>query len=474
MNNNLSYLLKLKRQRRLSVDNSITTIILIVLGVFFAMPLPFFGFGYATIIQPNTVFDELTKVIVFALTFDVGIKCVLSKSSIAELCALKLLPIPKYELYLQNIKNKFCSVVNYITHLFTLPLIVTLYVRSQLTLSYSIIFLVFYTLLTLTNTFIVIWIKSFNGWKREFLLVLFYILYQSLALLCIENSNVMSFISNNLIQSQLLLLVFSIVLLVLIVTLSIYQYENEFIKFLENKSNASTDIVSYGIGSRFNLSPLTRLIIKATIKNINVIVCGLMWIVFLFIIFRNQEISQNPLLVSMVIVFLSSPYLVMNNSIANISLCFEGISSLYNDLISQINKTDIKINYIFAIVVSLSILIASKDINIALNAFFISAGVNAYLFLYINTISADRFDIMSVSFFGGHYSNANLQKFLCAGVEMICCSVIWYFVEDKYIITIATSVIFVICLIFQKRILEFISEKFNQNRYKNLSIMRGF
>ena len=204
------------------------------------------------------------------------------------------------------------------------------------------------------------------------------------------------------------------------------------------------------------------------------IVCGLMWIVFLFIIFRNQEISQNPLLVSMVIVFLSSPYLVMNNSIANISLCFEGISSLYNDLISQINKTDIKINYIFAIVVSLSILIASKDINIALNAFFISAGVNAYLFLYINTISADRFDIMSVSFFGGHYSNANLQKFLCAGVEMICCSVIWYFVEDKYIITIATSVIFVICLIFQKRILEFISEKFNQNRYKNLSIMRGF
>ena len=107
MNNNLSYLLKLKRQRRLSVDNTITMIIFLVLGVFFAMPLPIAGFGYATIIQPNTVFDELTKVIVFALTFDVGFKCVFSKSSIAELCALKLLPIPKYELYPELINTRY-------------------------------------------------------------------------------------------------------------------------------------------------------------------------------------------------------------------------------------------------------------------------------------------------------------------------------------------------------------------------------
>lgn len=474
MNNNLSYLLKLKRQRRLGVNNTKTVLILIALGVYIAMPLPIAGFGYATIIQPNTVFDELTKVIVFALTFDVGIKCVLSKSSIAELCALKLLPIPKYELYLQNIKNKFCSVVNYITHLFTLPLIVSLYVRSQLTLSYSIIFLIFYTLLMLTNTFIVIWIKSFNGWKRELILVLFYFLYQLLALLCIENNNVMLFISNNLIQSQLLLLVFSIVLLVFIVTLSIYQYKNEFIKFLENKSNSSTDIVSYGIGSRFNLSPLTRLIIKTIIKNKNVIFPYLMFIVFSFVFFNKPELQGNPLFISMMIIFLSSLYLWWNHTIANISLCYEGISTLYKDLIYQINKTDIKINYIFATVSFLSLLIASRDINIALNAFFIGAGLNAYLFLYINNINADRFDIMKVSFFGGHFSIAHLQKCVCVTAEIVVFIVIWHFVEDKYIITIATSVIFVICLIFQKRILEFFSEKFNQNRYKNLSIMRGF
>ncbi len=295
-----------------------------------------------------------------------------------------------------------------------------------------------------------------------------------MALLCIENNNVMLFISNNLIQSQLLLLVFSIVLLVFIVTLSIYQYKNEFIKFLENKSNASTDIVSYGIGSRFNLSPLTRLIIKTIIKNKNVIFPYLMFIVFSFVFFNKPEQQGNPLFISMMIMFLSSLYLWWNHTIANISLCYEGISTLYKDLIYQINKTDIKINYIFATVSFLSLLISSRDINIALNAFFIGAGLNAYLFLYINNINADRFDIMKVSFFGGHFSIANLQKCLCVTAEIVVFIVIWHFVEDKYIITIATSVIFVICLIFQKRILEFFSEKFNQNRYKNLSIMRGF
>ena len=388
MNNNLSYLLKLKRQRKLSVDNTITIIIFLVLGIFFALPMPITGWIYATkIIQPNTVFDELTKVILVLLSIDVGIKCIFSKSSIAELCALKLLPIPKYELYLQNIKNKLFSGFNYCTHLFTLPLIVGLYVHSQLTLSYSITFIVFYTLLMTTNTFIIICIKSFNGWKREFTLVLLWVLFQSLSMLFMKNDNVILVISENLIQNQILLVVFSIVLLVLIATLSVYQCKNEFIKFLENKSNSSADIVSYNVGSRFNFSPLTIVVIKTTIKNINAIFGYILFILFSFYIFNNQGQTGNTLiLIPMLMILLPSSYIFWNQTLANISFYYEGLSGLYKNLIYQINKTDININYFFAAISSLCLLIASKDINIALISFFIGAGLNAYMLLYINKL----------------------------------------------------------------------------------------
>lgn len=476
MNNNLSYLLKLRRRRKLGIYNTATLLCLIVLGVIFALISGMMGWFFgSSMIQSNGIFDGLTMMIMYLLAIDAGIKCILAKSSIAELCALKLLPIPKYELYLQNIKSKLFSVLNYISLPFTLPLIASLYVHSPITLSYSLTFIIFYILLMLTNTFIIIWIKSFSGWKREFLLVLLYVLYQLLPILCMKNRKVVSCFSDNLIQNQLLLVAISIIMLVVIVALSVYQYKNEFIKFLENKAKLRTDIFLYDdIGSRFNLSPLTRLIIKTTIKNINVLFTYLLFIISSFVVYNNSEQPEYAFLVPFMIICISSLYLFMNNTIANFSLSYDGISSLYKKLIYQINKTDIKINYIFVTIGSLSTLIASKDLNIALSMFFIGTGLNVYLFIYINSINADRFDIMKVSLMGGHFSTANIQKGLCAMAEALFFCVIWHFVENKYIITIATSVIFVICQIFQKRILDFISERFNKDKYKNLSFMRGF
>ncbi len=475
MNNNLSYLLKLRRRRKLGINNSATLAGLSVFGAIFTLMTCMMGwFLGSSMTQSNSIFNGLTIMILYLLAIDVGIKCIFAKSSIAELCALKLLPIPKYELYLQNIKNKLFSLLNYVTLPFSLPFIASLYAHSQITLSYSITLIAFSTILILTNTFIVIWIKSLNGWKREFLLVLLYLVCQALPILCMKNSNVMSVISENLIQNQLLLVAISIILLVLIAVLSVYQYKNEFVKFLENKFNARTDIVTYDIGSRFNLSPLTRLIIKTTIKNKNVIFSYLLSLLFAFVVYLNQDQPGYALLVPTMIIFTSSLYLFLNHTIANVSLCYDGISILFKKLVYQINKTDIKINYLFVAISSLCALIASKDINIALNTFFIGAGLNVYLFIYINNINADRFDIMKTSILGGHFSTANLQKGLCAMGEMVVFAAVWHFVENKYIITIVTSVIFVICQLFQKRILDFIYEKFNQNRYHYQSIMRGF
>ncbi|MCQ2974165.1 MAG: hypothetical protein MJ211_05075 [Bacteroidales bacterium] len=476
MNNHLSYLLKLKRSRKLGINSYSTTLIpwMFALALMFFMTLVAIGLALI-ILQSNNIFYDLTKVFVSLLVVDFSIKCIFSKSSIAELCSLKLLPIPKYELYLQNIKDKLFSFLNFITFPFCIIVVVSLYFYSKLELSHSIILIAFYIIFTLSNTFVIIWIKSLNGLKRNLLLIFAYILVSSIPMIVTSNSNLIPFLSDNLIQNKILLLSISIVLVLFITILAIYQYKNEFTKFLESQFNSNTDSFIYGIVTQFSFSPITKLIIKIIFKNLNFIVSYLAFIIFSFVFFNGIE--EKPGLEMFTVFFMlfsSFLYLLMNQTIVNFSICYDGLFVLNKKLIYNINKIDIKINYVFVIIASLCFFLASKDINLALNQLFLGAGLNAYICLYCNNNDIYRFDILKNSLFAGHISNANLKKVFCFFAEVIVFSIIWHFVDYKYIITIMNMLIFIISLIYQEKFINLICDKFNKKRYLYQSIMRGF
>lgn len=406
---------------------------------------------------------------------DFFVKLCFKKSSVDNVLPYITLPIGQHRVFALTLRKNLFSLLNFVGVVFLLPLFVKMFVCGRISLLGAVGYLLFTFVVSLFNSSLVRFAKSFIG-KQAVVCVLcigvLYVLFVRLACGCNFVFNAISVFMHNIFWLYVAVL--------LIGCLSYYlaqlQCKREFYKISEAKCLQQILVVKTS-NKRVvaKIEPTTLLALRLVLRNKTMLVSLIAQQImcFLCILLFSFNRSSLELFLPMFCVFaMGSLVMSINPFTYYMSYSFDGLQTCTKELMYKMAKSYHRIFVVNAIILALGYAFLTKEYML-----FTTCGLLTFLLecIYLQGVvyATKRVDIFK-TFTQANASNVKVifgSRLVGAVVSILF--VCLYCLVDKIVVCAFFSIVSMLFLLTSRLWQRRIFFSFMQNRYENMAGFRG-
>lgn len=465
------------RRNKYFEDTMCVNIIKILISLMFYSYWIILGFFIDTIlveIAPKTPISiSFFYLFLIFLFLDFVLKVPFLKSNLYNVLPYITLPLNRQLLYRQNIFRNIVKTWNLVGVLFFAPFFLKMFLVGKESILFAFGGVLLTYALSLFNSALVRWCKSFTSIKCILAIVCSIIAY--VAIVCVGvNFDAICNVISGLIRNVIFLTIISALVVYLAYKISLSQCQREFYKVSEQKDTAQKR-ASLQLFNYAKISPITKLVLSMVLRNKAarslIIFAFLLGIPYLIIAILTKNYWQIPIFGPMAcgpIIFAVSPIMSYAAFFA------DNLATTSPKLILLLLKKYFKFHLLLGIIPTIIVMIVTKEYLLLTTIYLLTTSIFSVLFLRLNVFATQRIDILvgykkpTVTISAKSVLNrvVGLTPLIIFGVLFVL------FPNSKALLYCSIGVSLVV-IIFNKHIINNIYIKFMQNRYENLACLRG-